>query len=88
MVEHDDGPQLAWLVKNLRKARALTQEDLAERSKLASDTIRRLEHGEFSPSLKTLRKLCAGLSLSLSGLFVSLELGDMREADIDELVNS
>lgn len=66
-------------VRSCRRARGLTQEALAERSDLSPDTIRRIEHGGFSPSLGTLRKLCMGLNLQLSTLFASFELGE-REA--------
>ena len=66
-------------VRSLRKARGLTQEVIAERSGLSADTIRRLEHGSFSPSLDTLSKLCAGLDLRLSTLFESFELGETDE---------
>jgi len=52
----------------------LTQEVLAARSELSADTVRRLEHGSFSPSLDTLLKLCGGLSLAVSTLFESFEL--------------
>lgn len=62
-------------VRSLRRARGLTQDMLAARSGLSADTIRRLEHGTFSPSLDTLRKLCCGLDLLLSTLFESFELG-------------
>ncbi|HLT35877.1 MAG TPA: helix-turn-helix transcriptional regulator, partial [Enhygromyxa sp.] len=41
-------------VRSLRRARGMTQEVLAQRSGLSADTIRRLEHGSFSPSLETL----------------------------------
>lgn len=44
------------------------------RSGLAADTIRRLEHQEFSPSLRTLRKVCMGLDLSVASMFNSFEL--------------
>jgi transcriptional regulator with XRE-family HTH domain len=63
-------------VKRLREVRRLTQEELAERSGLASDTIRRLEHEDFSPSLRTLRKICGGLELSVAAMFNSYELSD------------
>jgi transcriptional regulator with XRE-family HTH domain len=63
-------------VRSLRRARGQTQEDLATRSTLSPDTIRRLESGSFSPSLDTLRKLCRGLDLRLSTLFESHELCD------------
>lgn len=62
-------------VKRLREVRRLTQEQLAERSGLAADTIRRLEHQDFSPSLRTLRKICKGLGLSVAAMFNSYELG-------------
>jgi transcriptional regulator with XRE-family HTH domain len=63
-------------VRRLREVRRLTQEQLAARSKLASDTIRRLEHQEFSPSLRTLRKVCEGLGLSVAAMFNAFELGE------------
>lgn len=62
-------------VRSLRRARGHTQEDLADRSKLSADTIRRLEHGSFSPSLQTVLKLCRGLALMPSTLFESFEVG-------------
>ncbi|PRQ02746.1 helix-turn-helix protein [Enhygromyxa salina] len=49
-------------LKGLRRARGLTQEDLAERSGLSADTIRRMEQGSFSPSMDTIGKLCHGLA--------------------------
>jgi transcriptional regulator with XRE-family HTH domain len=63
-------------IKSLRKARGMSQERLAEKSGLSADSIRRLEHGSFSPSLETLGKLCAGLDLLMSTLFDSLELAE------------
>jgi transcriptional regulator with XRE-family HTH domain len=67
-------------VKSLRRARGLTQEVIADRSGLSPDTIRRLEHGAFSPSLQTLYKLCFGMDLLLSTLFESFELGARNES--------
>ena len=67
-------------VKRLREVRRLTQEELAERSDLAPDTIRRLEHQDFSPSLRTLRKVCKGLGLSVSAMFNSFELETQPES--------
>ncbi len=66
-------------VRRLRRARGVTQDCLAERAGLSADTIRRLEHGAFSPSLDTLTKLCAGLRLARSTLFESYELGESNE---------
>lgn len=76
----DTGRSFGRHVRSLRRARGMTQEVLAERCGLSADTIRRLEHGSFSPSLDTLRKLCGGLDLMLSTLFESYELGSRNEA--------
>ncbi len=67
-------------VRSLRQARGMTQEVLAERCDLSADTIGRLEHGSFSPSLETLRKLCVGLDLMLSTLFETFEIGVRDES--------
>lgn len=61
-------------VRRLREVRGLTQEQLAERSDVAADTVRRLEHGGFSPSLATLRRVSRGLGLPVGTLFASFEL--------------
>ncbi|MGQ0507853.1 MAG: helix-turn-helix domain-containing protein [Myxococcaceae bacterium] len=60
-------------VKRLRKARELTQEELAERSDLSVDAVRRIERGGFSPSLETVGKLAQGLEVTLRTLFQSFE---------------
>lgn len=63
-------------VRRLRQARDESQEKLAERAGLATDTIRRIEQGRFSPSLDTLGKLVTGLRLDLSALFLAFELSE------------
>jgi transcriptional regulator with XRE-family HTH domain len=68
--------QFGQHVRSLRRSRGMTQEVLAEAAGIAADTVRRLEHGTFSPSLLTLRKLVSGLDIQLSTLFVSFELGE------------
>jgi transcriptional regulator with XRE-family HTH domain len=72
--------QFGQHVLSLRRSRKLTQEGLADAAGLAADTIRRLEHGTFSPSLQTLRRICRGLGLQLSTLFTSFELDEPRVA--------
>lgn len=56
-------------VRSVRLARGLTQEELAGLSDLSVDAIRRIERAAFSPSLRTMSKLCDGLSISLRTLF-------------------
>lgn len=60
-------------VRQLRLGQSLTQEQLAERCSLSADTIRRVENGSLSPSLMTLVKLAAGLTMSLSSIFAGVE---------------
>lgn len=72
-------------LRSLRRARGVTQDALAQRSGLSADTIRRVEHGSFSASIDTLRKLCFGLGVAPSTLFESFELG--RNDERRELVD-
>lgn len=73
---HDVARRFGRHVRSCRRARGLTQEKLAEFADLSCDTVRRLEHGSFAPSLTTLWKLREGLRLQLSGLFGGFELGE------------
>lgn len=66
------------LVRTMRHSRGLTQERLGERCDLAADTVRRFEHGDFTPSLETLRKLAYGLGLRLSTFFSSWRVTTRR----------
>jgi transcriptional regulator with XRE-family HTH domain len=66
-------------VRSLRRARGVTQDALAKRSGLSADTIRRIEHGSFSASIETLRKLCSGLGVAPSTVFEGFELGRTDE---------
>lgn len=70
-IRHRLGQQL----RRLRRERKLTQEDLAERSNLSVDTVRRVERGAFSPSLDTVAKLAVGLAVSLRTLIGKVDGG-------------
>ncbi len=83
-VEQVDAREFGAFLRGLRRVRGLTQEQLAERSGLAADTIRRLEHATFSPSLVTLTKVCRGLELERSTLFEAFELRE-RSAEREVL---
>jgi transcriptional regulator with XRE-family HTH domain len=61
----------------------MTQEELAEKSELSVDAIRRVERGSMSPTLETLRKLSVGLELTLGTLFENLE--DDKPSHVSEL---
>jgi len=74
--QHPDDQALGQHVRSLRRARGLTQENLASRAGLSVDAVRRMEAGLYSPSMRTVVKLCHGLGLSRSTLFASLEEPD------------
>lgn len=50
------------IIRELRKANNLTQEQLAERTKLTSNSISRMERGLLMPSIPTLCDLCNALN--------------------------
>lgn len=70
-------------IRKHRNRLALTQEQLAERSDLSVDAIRRIEAGRFSPTLDTLRKISDGLQVSLPTLFQAM--GDDRPDHVAEI---
>lgn len=75
-------------VRALRRQRELTQEELAERSGLSVDAIRRIERGAFSASLNSLQKLSKGLSISLGTLFQSLRHDRADVSQVCELLGT
>lgn len=67
---HEDlGRRLAERIRSLRRLRGLTQEQLAERSELSVDAVRRIERAAFSPTVRTLERIAAGLDTSVPDLF-------------------
>lgn len=50
---------------NARKARGLTQQELAARTGIAQADISKLERGSANPSLKTLQRLAAGMDMKV-----------------------
>lgn len=79
----DIGSDFGRRVRSVRLARGHTQEDLPDASGLSVDAIRRIERAAFSPSLKTMCKLCDGLSLSLRTLFD--DLAPPRRDDVEHI---
>lgn len=60
-------------VRQLREARAWSQERLAERADLNRSYIGELERGQAKPSLLTLNKLSLALGVSLRNLLAHTE---------------
>ncbi len=65
--------QIAKNVRNLRKERALTQEQLALEANLNRAYIGYIERGERKPSVETLQKLATVLNIPLYKLFIFSE---------------
>jgi transcriptional regulator with XRE-family HTH domain len=61
--------QIASRVRQLRAARAMSLEALADRSGVSRSMISLIERGESSPTAVVLEKLAAGLNVSLASLF-------------------
>ncbi len=67
---------LAHVLKVLRQARGLTQEQLARKAKITQAYLAMLESGvKQNPSLEVLQRISQALGLSVGELFVLLEKG-------------
>lgn len=63
---------MEYKVKEIRKEKGMTQEQLAEKSGVARGIIVRLESGKgFSTSMKTLAKIATALDCKVSDIFLS-----------------
>ncbi len=65
MVSGDFGELFAAALRHQRKAKKLTQEQLAERAELSSKMISLVERGERIPSLTVADSIARGLGLPL-----------------------
>ena len=55
-----------------REGRNLTQQQLAEATGIAQADISRLENGTGNPSLRTLKRLAAGMGMALKLEFIPI----------------
>ncbi len=69
----DVGNQL----KNLRKLKGLSQRELAKRAGVTNSTISMIEKNGVSPSVSSLKKVLAGIPISI-GDFFTLDLDTMQ----------
>jgi len=69
----DEARRFGRYIRQLREDRGLTQSELAARAGLAVDSVRRIERGQLSPSLRSVAKLAAGMEVSLHSLFGGYE---------------
>ena len=71
---------LPWL-RDLRRRAVMSQEDLAEKSGVARDTISKLETGQRGAYPSTVRKLAAGLDVEPRMLLGGVEFLDDEPAE-------
>ena len=67
----------AAMLRELRRRRVLTMEELAEKAGVGRNTIWRLEHGVMGAQPRTIRKLAKALDVEPEEL-VKMEGGDAR----------
>lgn len=77
---------LAQRIRTLRKARSLSQEDLAGRSNLSVKFISQIERCGTNPSLDTLHRLATGFGIGLAELLAFRPLRTSRESLIEEII--
>jgi transcriptional regulator with XRE-family HTH domain len=68
-IAEDVNQRIARRVRDLRAARGLTLEGLAERSGVSRSMISLIERGESSPTAVLLERLASGLDVALASLF-------------------
>jgi transcriptional regulator with XRE-family HTH domain len=71
--------KLGARIKEIRKARGLTQERLAEQADLSPRYLSRLEVGQQSSSIETLARLARALEVELWELFDFGHAGTVKE---------
>lgn len=75
-------------IKELRRTKSLSQEQLAELVGLAPKFISRIEVGRSSPSLETIENIARALQVEIRDLFefVHLQPGEITPQAIQELL--
>lgn len=79
---------LGGRIKELRKVRCLTQEQLAEKVDLATRYISLIEVGRSSPSLETMENIARALGVEIKDLFefAHLQAGGVKIEEIEQLL--
>ncbi len=66
-------------IKELRKIKGLTQEELAEKIDIETNSLSGIESGRHFPSLPTLEKIASHLNVELKSLFEFKHLIDINK---------
>lgn len=75
-------------IKEIRKARGLTQEQLAEMIDVEQKHVSRIESGKNFPTIDRLEKIAAALNVPLMGFFdfLHLEEADAGVVDLEAML--
>ena len=63
-------------IQRIRKERGLTQEQLADRAAITSNTVSRLERGLMVPALQTLIDICNALEVGADAVLAAYVAAD------------
>jgi transcriptional regulator with XRE-family HTH domain len=77
-MEHE-AKRLGTRIKEVRRARRLTQEKLSEKAGISTRYLSRLEVGKQTPSIDTLVKIAKGLSIEVWELYDFAPHGTVKE---------
>lgn len=77
-------------IRELRKAKKLTQEELAEKVGIGTPNISYFETGKFSPAIETLQKIAEALEVEIYELYMfnPLKSTDEIRKELIEALNS
>ena len=75
----DKNKQFTLVLKNLRKEKKLTQEELAYKAGINEKYFGRIERGESSPTFKTIVKICSAIDIKISKFMALVELENKKK---------
>ena len=75
----DDEKQLGINIRELRKLRLLTQDELAERAGFSLQHVGDIERGKANPTLSCLLKLAEVLNVAVSDFFVQKDQAPLED---------
>ena len=84
-----DQKKTGLFLKELRKAKSLTQEQLAERLGISNKTVSKWETGKCMPDYAVVKSLCEELKVTVSELMDGEEAGDksVRAYDDEQILD-
>lgn len=71
-----DFKQGGQVIQRIRKERGMTQEQLAEKAGISSNSISRIERGQLVPALPTLIEICNALVIGSDAVLAAYILAD------------